>query len=175
MSATVTSIAIHPERVASHPSIIRWVVPAGTLPTGLPVRFPPSLAQYFTDRVLTAGLVEDSAVWLWIHPEQSWAAHGSAIREALIEALATPNQWVIEPCDDAVLRHVVQDVLDGPVGDVIRSHGGDAALSSVNGNVVEVEFSGACSHCPAISFTLHNRLEKEIRARHPQLECVVSA
>ncbi len=175
MSATVTSIAIQPERVASNSSIIRWVIPAGTMPVGLPIGFPSPLAQFFTDRVLTAGLVEDSAVWLWIHPDESWSAQGPAVREALVEALAAPDHWVIEPCDDAVLRHVAQDVLAGPVGDVIRSHGGDAALSSVNGNVVEVEFSGACSHCPAISFTLHNRLEKEIRARHPHLERVVSA
>ena len=48
-------------------------------------------------------------------------------------------------------------------------------LACVTGNTVTVRMSGACSSCPAIGFTLRNRIEQEIRRRYSSLDKVLAA
>jgi Fe-S cluster biogenesis protein NfuA len=74
---------------------------------------------------------------------------------------------------DDELSEVARSVLSGRVGDIIRSHGGEAELVSVSDGVVAVRLRGACSGCPAAGFTLHARLERELRERYPGLVRVV--
>ncbi len=174
-SQTLAPIPMHPEPVLTEPNVIRWVIPAGIVEPGLPVAFPEPLAQLFRQEVLRAAIVEDTAIWFWLGPEASWAEVGSRVRSALAQALSTPAQWQITPADDLILRHVALEVLHGSVGEVIGSHGGSAELISVDDNTVTVSLSGACSSCPAIEFTLRNRIDQEIRRRHCRLEKVVAA
>lgn len=61
----------------------------------------------------------------------------------------------------------VRQVIDGEVGDYIRSHGGQVDVVRVQNDEVEVRLSGACSHCPASDVTLTERLEVGIRGLYP--------
>ena len=169
------AIPIHPEPVAQDPFALRWVIPAGTLGCGIPVTIPEPLSALFDERVLTTALVEEGAVWLWLNPTYSWAEVGVRVRSALEQALHDPDAWDVREADDIVLLHVAAEVLAGSTGDVIRSHGGEAELTSVKDNVVAVYLSGACSSCPAIGFTLRHRIESDIRRRHSALKSVDSA
>lgn len=171
----LTPIPMHPEPVAHDSQAMRWVIPAGLIACGVPVEMPSPLAELFDSKLLVKALVEESAIWLWVGPEQSWSTLGVRVRAALSEALCSLDQWRIESDDERVLTFVATEVLDGPVGDVIRSHGGRVELTCVAGNTVTVRMSGACSSCPAIGFTLRNRIEQEIRRRYSPLEKVLAA
>ena len=39
---------------------------------------------------------------------------------------------------------------------------------------LELSFIGACSHCPASEFTLHNLIEQEIKAELPEIKKVIA-
>ncbi|NBQ42555.1 MAG: hypothetical protein EBU23_08500 [Mycobacteriaceae bacterium] len=118
--------AVHPERVAGDPRAVRWVVPAGILPVGRLRRAPGRLGELLSSGTLTTGLIEHTAIWLWVAEDQSWSALGAPVRSALLEALndrgAAGQRWVVEPAAGEVLERVVADVLDGAVGDFAEVH-----------------------------------------------------
>lgn len=164
--------AVHPERVAGDPRAVRWVVPPGILPVGRLRRAPGRLGELLSSGTLTTGLIEHTAIWLWVAEDQSWSALGAPVRSALLEALndrgAAGQRWVVEPAAGEVLERVVADVLDGAVGDFVRSHGGSVAARRV-GDRVELSLGGACERCPASTHTLRLRLETALRQRCPDV------
>ena len=99
------------------------------------------------------------------------------IRTALQAALTEPTRWqpAVEQSRDDILRAAAEQVIDGEVGDYVRSHGGSALLVGVHDGEVELRLAGACTHCPAAGITLTDRFEAAIRARAPWLQRVVSA
>lgn len=166
-----TPIPLHPEAVVDDERSLRWVVPAGTLGfVGEVARAPQCLQELVDDGTLGALSVEPAAVRTRLVHGQ-WRAQGQRVRSALQEALAHPVQWrpVVVGSEEDVLRMAVQEVVDGEVGDYIRSHGGQVSVVGVHGNDVEVSLSGSCSHCPASDLTLTTRLETAVRARYPAL------
>ena len=165
----MTMIALHAERVSGDPRAVRWVVPAGLLPTGRAAEAPGRLGAMLADGTLSDALVEHTAVWLWVCDPQSWGLLGSEVQTALREALADPEGWVVEPAPGEVLERVTADVLEGPVGDFMRSHGGSARCGRIGARAVEVALGGACEHCPAAGFTLRQRLLSALRERCPDL------
>ncbi|MFG2561987.1 NifU family protein [Streptomyces sp. NPDC048496] len=95
-------------------------------------------------------------------------------RSALHAALDEPAGWIPavgsdHSGDDALLHSVAREVLAGEVGDFARSHGGSIDLGDVRDGIVIVRLGGACHGCPASWFTLHQRLERQLRRRHPGL------
>lgn len=171
MSADAAMIGLHAERVDDDPRAVRWVMlPAGTLPVGRVRSAPGRLGEMFADATLTAGLVEHTAVWLWLRDDLSWADLGTAVQSALREALADPAGWIVDPAPGEVLERVAGDLLAGSVGDFIRSHGGTAAAERVAGSdAVSVRLGGACSNCVAADHTLRLRLLDGLRQRCPDL------
>lgn len=164
-------IPLHPEAVVDDAMALRWVVPAGTLGfVGAVARAPQCLQELVDDGTLGVLSVEPAAVRTRLADGQ-WRVQGQRVRSALQEALAHPAQWrpVVTGSDEDVLRMAVQEVVDGEVGDYIRSHGGRVSVVGVQGNDVEVSLSGSCSHCPASDFTLTTRLETAVRALYPAL------
>lgn len=161
-------IAVHAERVTGEPRAVRWVAATDGVPVGRVVHAPGDLGHGFADGTLSAGLVEHTAVWLWLRDGLSWRNEGPAIGKALRAALAEPGAWVVEPAPGEILQRVTQDMLDGSVGDFVRSHGGSATASR-DGDVVTVTLGGACEHCPAAEHTLHQRLVSELRRRCPDV------
>lgn len=165
----MTPVGIHAERVAGDPSAVRWVVPAGSVPVGRVRRAPGGLGGMFDDGTLTAGLVEHTAVWLWLRPDLSWASCGESVRSALSAALTEPHGWVVDRAAGEVLELVTNDLLDGSVGDFVRSHGGTVRTERNADGTVSVQLGGACEHCAAAESTLRTRLMGELRRRCPDL------
>lgn len=159
-------IGLHAERVAGDDRVVRWVIPAGTLPSGRVRRAPGRLGEMFGAGILSGALVETTAVWLWLQDGLTWSAKGNAVQSALREALADPECWEIDPAPGEVLERVTADLLTGSVGDFIRSHGGSVE-SYRDGEDVEVRLGGACEHCPAAEYTLRLRLLDAMRRRCP--------
>ena len=161
-------IPIHAERVAGEPQAVRWVVPAGRLSAGRIADAPGRLGELLNDGTLIAGLTENGAVWLWLRDGESWASRGVEVRAALQDALTDPSRWSIEAAPGEVLERVTADLLDGSVGEFVRSHGGTVSTQRC-GDTVTVRLGGACEHCPAAGLTLRQRLVGELRDRCPNL------
>ncbi|MCB1264086.1 MAG: NifU family protein [Mycobacterium sp.] len=162
-------IGLHAERVSGEPQAVRWVMlPPGALPAGRVRTAPGRLGEMFADETLSAGLVEHTAVWLWLRDELSWSTVGPQVAKALRAALEHPGDWVIDPDPGEVLFRVTNDLLDGSVGDFIRSHGGSVAAERA-GDDVAVTLGGACARCAAADHTLRGRLLEGLRGRCPDL------
>ncbi|MGW5371757.1 NifU family protein [Streptomyces sp. NPDC004009] len=164
-------IPMHPEATAD-PQTVRWVIPGGTLPAvGEVAEAPDELGRMLHSGDVASIKVETQAVVVRLADGRSWSGTGARVRDALSAALQHPRRW--RPADvvteDDMLRAALQDVLDGSVGDYIRSHGGEVTIVSAHDRRAEVRMAGTCSHCPAAGSTLHSRLESELRARFPDL------
>ncbi|MEU6273203.1 NifU family protein [Streptomyces populi] len=169
-------IPLHPQRVPGRPGQLRWIIPAGMLP-GVPAgplaAVPGPLAALLGDATLERITLEPAAVVTVLGAGRDWGDEGARVRSALHAALGDPAGWVVEAdarvSDDAALYRAAQEVLAGEVGAFARSHGGDIDLVDVHDGVVTVRLGGACHGCPAAWFTLHQRLERRLRRRHPGL------
>ncbi|GAA2702819.1 NifU family protein [Micromonospora olivasterospora] len=172
-------IPIHPQPVADHPEQLRWITPAGVLPfTGVAAALPAPLAALREDGTLAKVRVDPTAIVTTLHPGRQWSRDGARVRTALHTALADPSGWTPadvrgEP-DDGPLRVAAQELLDGPVGDLARSHGGHIELVDVRDGTVTVTLAGACHGCPAARTTLRQGLEDRLRRSHPQLRAVTA-
>ncbi|TWP37388.1 NifU family protein [Leekyejoonella antrihumi] len=164
-------VPMHPEATLD-PAVMRWIIPAGTLPVvGEIADVPAPLGDLWSSGRIASITVETRAVLIGLPGERSWALEGAQVRDALASALQEPHRWqsVEVVTEDDMLRAALQDVLNGGAGDYIRSHGGEVAIVAAQDRRARVRMSGACSHCPAAGFTLHSRLESELRERFPQL------
>lgn len=132
--------------------------------------------------------IERGALWVWKAADASWATVGPTLREALMAALHEPrfgeqlndanalgHQVKERPGStlDAVIGLVARDVVAGELAEFIASHGGDVRVVTVTDGSVYVELGGSCAHCAFASVTLHQRLDKAIRARVPELAGIV--
>lgn len=183
-------IPLHPQPVPGRPGDLRWVVPAGVLTgTGHVTTAPGRLADLLADGTLARITVEPAAVVTSLGPDHGWEREGARVRTALHAALEEPAGWIMATeadagsdggedgdgaggradGDDALLRAAVRETLAGQVGDFARSHGGTIELVDVTDGVVTVRLGGTCHGCPASWFTLHLRLERALRRRHPGL------
>lgn len=164
-------VPMHPE-ATDDPQEVRWVIPAGTLPLVGPVaHVPGGLGDMIEAGTVTAVRVEARAVRIRLSDGETWPRHGAPVRDALQRALQEPGAWrpATTVGEDQMLRAALQDVLDGPAGDYIRSHGGEVVITAAHDGRAEVRMRGACTHCPAAGITLHARLESELRRRYPDL------
>lgn len=165
------TVPMHPEATDA-PQTVRWVVPAGTLPVvGRIAEAPDELGEMLRSGDVAAIEAETRAVVIRLADGRSWSGAGARVRDALGAALRQPRRWrpAAEVSEDDVLRAALRDVLDGAIGDYIRSHGGEVTIVSAHDRRVEVRMAGACTHCPAAGFTLHSRLEAALRERFPGL------
>jgi len=180
----MTLVALHPESIPGRPEELRWVIPAGLLCcTGRVTDAPAGLGDLIADGSLTEMVVEADGIRIGLAPGRSWRVDGPGIRSALHAALENPGAWRTQPGGaggpdgrgpDERLLEIAAEVLDGAVGDFIRSHGGRPSVSSVEDGVLAISLRGACSGCPAVGFTLTARIERAVRERYPELRAVVA-
>lgn len=161
-------IAIHAERVADDPQAVRWVMPAGIVPSGRIRRAPGRLGELLGDATLSDALTEPTALWLRLRDGLFWSTYGSEVAAAVQNALSDPLGWEIEPAHGEVLERVTVDLLDGSVGDFVRSHSGSVQAQR-DGDDVVIRLGGACEHCAAAEFTLRTRLLDALRRRLPDV------
>lgn len=174
MSSPVQTVPMHPEMVTGDEQTVRWVLPPGAVPFVGPARSAPgALGELLVSGVIQEIACESCAVLLKLATTERWADRLPQVREALSAAIVN-RAW--QPydegqcSDDAVLTAAVREVLAGQAGDYVRSHGGAVTVASVAEGRVEVTFEGTCGHCPATGITLHDRLETEVRRKHPALQ-----
>lgn len=55
----------------------------------------------------------------------------------------------------------------------LQSHGGDAHLVAVEGDIVKIELEGACNGCPMSAMTFGVMVDEMIKERLPQIKEVV--
>lgn len=55
----------------------------------------------------------------------------------------------------------------------LQSHGGDAHLVAVEGDIVKIELEGACNGCPMSAMTFGVMVDEMIKSRLPQIKEVV--
>lgn len=178
MSAAV--VPLHPERAGADGRDLRWVLPGAGLSftgpafTGRVATAPGDLGLLLREGVLADLTVTPGAVVTRLAEGRTWAAEGPRVRTALHAALRTPEDW--NPAEatagvtgDDLLRAAATELLGGPLGQSIRSHGGSMELVAVRDGVVEVRVDGACDGCPALGLTLHARFEHQLRRRCPHL------
>lgn len=170
-------IPTHPEAVTGQPDTLRWVVPTGIVPCGEVCAAPGDLGVLLGTGVVRRMRVDRTGVLIALGPDASWPAHGARVRAALHLALDVPEEWTLspgvpDPSADDRLREAVEAVLAGAAGDVIRSHGGVVDLVLARDDVATVRFRGACAGCPALGFTLHARVERDLRLLCPTLRAV---
>ncbi|MEH0548029.1 NifU family protein [Streptomyces sp. NBC_00490] len=174
-------IPIHPQQVPGRSDRLRWIIPAGHLTgTGPLTEVPEPLAALLADGTLAQITLDGEAVVTSLGAGRTWSQEGARVRGALHTALGDPDGWIPVTSsaaydDDALLYGVAREVLAGQMGDFARSHGGSIDLVGVCDGVVTVRLGGACHDCPASWFTLHQRLERQLRRRHPGLREVRNA
>jgi Fe-S cluster biogenesis protein NfuA len=173
-------IPIHPQACAGQPDQLRWIVPAGLLPfTGTPAAVPEPVAALVADGTLVQVRVEPDAIVTVLGAGWDRVRSGARLRSALHAALDEPAGW--RPAgsppreDDEALRAAAAALLDGPVGQFAQSHGGSIELVGAQDGIVTVRLVGACHGCPAARHTLRQRLEEQLRRRHPGLRAVTEA
>lgn len=170
-------VPLHPEPVEGDALSMRWVVPPDVLGfVGATASLPEVLQSLLDSGTIESLGVEPAAVRVRLSSGHTWRRDGATVRTALQAALAVPEQWMpaLPGTPDDVLRMAVLEVIDGDVGDYVRSHGGQIELVDVHDGDVRVRMNGACSHCPASRVTLGDRFETAVRARCPQLRSVIS-
>lgn len=174
MAATEALVPLHPEPVPGDERALRWVIPVGTLEVEGEVAAPPApLAALLADGTVESISVAPTAVRIRLAAGHTWRRDGARVRSALQAALGVPESWSAGTGGgDDVLRAVVQEVIDGQVGDYVRSHGGSVELIGVADGHVRVCLAGACSNCPSAKVTLDERFETAVRARYPGVRSV---
>ncbi len=71
------------------------------------------------------------------------------------------------------MRANVETVLE-KVRPALQADGGDVELVDVEGGVVKVRLTGACSGCPMASVTLKNGIEALLKKEIPSIDRVES-
>lgn len=170
-------IALHAERVEGDPCTVRWVVPPGVVPfVGEVLRAPGECGSMLEQGLLSQVVLEATCVLTTAVDPGAWTELGERVGRTLGDDLAdtawVPAQGPVQPVSLAI---VAQEVLAGPVGDYIRSHGGVVEVVDTAGDVLTVALRGVCAHCPASGATLNDRLEAEVRRRYPGLASVRAA
>ena len=171
-------VPIHPQSCPGDPDRVRWIIPASLLSgTGTVTAVPVPLAALLTDGTLAEIVVEPAAVVTRLGHGRSWSTDAPRVRTAIHAALEEPTAWIAaddpDGCGvDALLYPVVQELLDGAVGQYARSHGGRIDLVDIRDGVVTVRLTGACHGCPAAHLTLRHRLERDLRRWYPAVRVV---
>lgn len=167
-------IALHPEAVPGTPAELRWVLPELELPVGRLLRAPGALGELLKSGAIESAWCEPHALRIRLRAGLCWREYGAVVRSAVCAATDELAEWRTDQDADTTLRLVVADVLAGPVGDYLASHGGGLRATAVCDGVVTVAFGGRCVGCTAATVTLHHRVEAAIRERYPALRRVVA-
>lgn len=164
-------LALHAEAVPGDARTVRWVLADGpALPLGPVASAPGDLGTLLADGTLESAVTVPGAIVLTARTPETWRSAGAAIREALQDSLPRAGWQIGAPAELSTrLRAAVDQALAGPVGDLVRSHGGTITIAGITDGVIDVELSGTCHGCPAAEITLGGRLEAAVRAIEPDL------
>ncbi len=69
------------------------------------------------------------------------------------------------------MKKKIEKALD-EIRPMLQVDGGDVELRQIEGNVVKVKLTGACSGCPMSQMTLKHGIEKVLKEKVPEIERV---
>lgn len=147
---------LHPE-ATEDPSTLRWITDTSGLADG-------AMAELVTNGTLAEVDVTPGQILTRLASGRSWAIDGPKVRTALYKTLSDAA-----PRD---LQQQIAQLLDREVGPFVSSHGGALRVVSVQGDVVDVAFDGACGHCTLRNQTLTTLVSTAVRAKFPQIRDV---
>ena len=171
---------MHPERTPD-PQALRWVVGVGQVPfVGVVQSTPGPLGDLKAQGVITEIMTQVDAVVIALADQFTWRALGPQVRAALYEALECTAAWEpvadhYAPADaDEAIRCAAQALIEGPIGNITKLHGGAFALEDVTQGVVRVRMEGACNGCSISALTLQARFGRELRRACPWVKEIVA-
>lgn len=57
----------------------------------------------------------------------------------------------------------VEDILKQYVSPILKLHGGNVRLKTINNGIVKLEFKGNCKGCPSAQLTAENIVKEELK------------
>lgn len=69
------------------------------------------------------------------------------------------------------MKEKVENALNG-IRPALRADGGDVELVDVQDGIVKVKLTGACGGCPMSQMTLKQGIEKQLKAKIPEIVSV---
>ena len=126
-------------------------------------------------------LVAENVVTVGKDSGASWAALkpgiGTVIRSQLVTGmpaiLDAPRVAGAFGREDAVVRAVVQELLDQQVNRSIAKHGGKISIVDLKDGNLSITMSGGCQGCAASQLTLRHGFEKMVRRVAPEIVKIV--
>ncbi len=99
---------------------------------------------------------------------------GAAIRSAIESGVTLiPDDWGKKPPSEEYIYKEVEQILATRINPGVSTHGGRVDLVDVKGTAVYLRLGGGCQGCGAANVTLRQGIEKQIKARIPQVTEVI--
>ncbi|MDY6051279.1 MAG: NifU family protein [Rothia sp. (in: high G+C Gram-positive bacteria)] len=171
-------VLLHPE-ATDNPAEVRWVLPDYPGDLAMVAAHPDSpLAELVAGGVLVSATGSAGAISTLAHSPEAWKDIAGQVRRAVedtaapvIEARAGAQQQssnsALSAQDSALLADVAPQVLERYVRPLAGAHGGTIEITRIADGAVWVYLDGACRGCPAASFTLQQRFERELNRTLP--------
>lgn len=168
-------LALHPE-MTGHPAEIRWIIPAHPGNLELLVSHPESpLTALVQAGVLESAQGTAGAISTIAPARKDWKHIAGRVRRAVEDtvsaAVPPPPKDSADATHPKASEQLIQDVAPAVLERYVRplagAHGGSISITSYRENTVWVYLEGACRGCPAATFTLQQRFERELARRVP--------
>ena len=141
----------------------------------------PLVERLFALRGVANVLVTENVVSVGKAPAASWSGMSSAIGTVIRTQLVTGVPAILESPrhpstgrrTDAVLRAVVQELLDKEVNRSIAGHGGEITIVDVRDGNLFIAMTGGCQGCAASQLTLRQGVEVMVRGVAPEIVDII--
>ncbi len=123
-------------------------------------------------------LIADNTVIAAKFGADSWQVLGTEIGAAIRSAIESgktliPDDWGRKPPSEEYIYKEVEQILATRINPGVSTHGGRVDLIDVKGTAVYLRLGGGCQGCGAANVTLRQGIEKQIKARIPQVTEVI--
>lgn len=71
------------------------------------------------------------------------------------------------------MQDIIEKTVKNTIRPILKKHGGDMELISVQNGICRIRLTGKCSNCPAATITMEELIKKELMKEHPQIKDVV--
>ena len=138
----------------------------------------PLLEALFAIDGIREVLVNGNIVTVAKSGNDSWQVLGTEIGAAIrstIESGKTlvPDDWGKKFLSEEYIYKEVEQILASRINPGVSTHGGRVDLVDVKGTAVYLRLGGGCQGCGAANVTLRQGIEKQIKARIPQVTEVI--
>lgn len=169
-------LSLHPE-MTEQVAEIRWVIPGHPGNLAPRAEHPNSPLSELVDSGLLVSVHGMPGAISTVAPsKEDWKQIAGQVRRAVEDtvspALSLGEPSSADPTQSAIVhQHLLRDVapyvLERYVRPLAGAHGGTISITGYSQGTVWVYLEGACRGCPAATFTLQQRFERELARRVP--------